>query len=274
MGHKKKAGRGDEPSALDRSPVRARELALAVAVVVLCARAGELRVLLVREGADQDADRWALPGGLVGAEEPLEAAAQRELRAETGLALDLSHIEQLRTYGAPDRDDRPDRRVVTVAYFAIQSDPVEPEAGTDAEPARWVAAGPILAGSVPLAFDHAAIVRDAVERLRHDLEHTAVATAFFKEAFTEAQLRSVYEAVWGAGGDAGKYGLDAPNFHRTIATMSPPMVERVPDQRAATGGRPAALYRPSDYVREGGPAARLERPILRPKDGVVKRKVH
>ncbi len=253
---------------------KARRLALAVDVVVLTARDAQLRVLLIRRGSRHHTDEWALPGGFVGAEESLEAAAERELHKEAGLALDPTHMEQLPTYGAPGRDDRADRRVVSVAYLAIQPDATEPAAGTDAAAARWDLANAILSHSTPLAFDHTDIVRDAVDRLRHELEHTALATAFFRDAFTEAQLRSVYEAVWGFGGDVGQFGLDAPNFHRSLTTLSPPIVELVPDAQAATGGRPAALYRQSDYVREGGAAARLERPIPRPKSAAIKRRVH
>ena len=264
MGRKKKAG--TDPSSI-------RTTALAVDVVALSARQGELLVLLVRRGAPPHDGEWALPGGFVGAEEPLEAAAERELLEETGLALEPSHIEQLHAYGAPGRDDRPDRRVVTVAYLAIQPGAPQPIAGTDAAAAQWSAVGPILSGAQELAFDHAVILGDAVERLRHKLEHTAVATAFFEDAFTEAQLRSVYEAAWAGHADCAA-GLDAPNFHRSIATMSPPMVERVPNEWAATGGRPAALYRPSDYVKARGPATALERPMPRPRGATLLRKTY
>ena len=273
MGRKKKAGGTKADGGAGPAQSAPRELALAVDVVVLTAQHGELLVLLVRRGTPPHEGALALPGGFVGAEEALEDAAERELREETGLALEPSHIEQLGAYGAPDRDTRPDRRVVTVAYLAIQPDAPQPTAGTDAAAAQWSAVGPVLTGAQALAFDHAAIVGDAVDRLRHELEHTAVATAFFRDAFTEAQLRSVYEAVWGSRrGEA--VGLDAPNFHRSIATMSPPMVERVPNAWAATGGRPAALYRPSGHVREGGPATPLERPLPRPRDAAFKRRVY
>ena len=254
--------------------VRRRRLALAVDIVALTVREGALRVLLIRRSSSHHAGEWALPGGFVGVEEPLDAAAERELLGDTGVHLDPTHLEQLRAYGAPDRDDRAGKRVVTVAYLAIQPDLPEPVAGEDASAARWEPVGNVLSGAQPLAFDHSVIVGDAVHRVREELEHTALATAFCPQEFTEAQLRAVYEAVWEIGRDDAERGLDAPNFHRSLATLYPPIVQRVPEKWAATGGRPAALYRSSDFVRERGPAARLERPLLRPRGGAVERRVY
>ena len=204
----------------------------------------------------------------------LEAAAERELRKAIEHAPAPTHLEQLRTYGAPGRDAHADRRVVSVAYLAIQPDLVDTNAGTGDAAAGWKSVDAILGGTTVLALDHAEMVRDTVEHLRSELEHTAIATAFFEGAFTEAQLRKVYEAVWGVGGEAGRWGLDAPNFHRALKTLSPPIIERVSDVQAATGGRPAALYQPSAFVRKGGPATRLERPIPRPTTAAPKRRVH
>lgn len=269
---KKKASRtGQSPGKADAEP---RRLALAVDVVVLTARDGELRVLLIRRGPRHDAGEWALPGGFVGADESLEAAAERQLRTPAGLALDPTHREQMHTYDAPGRGDRAGDRVVSVAYLAVQPDPPEPGAGAAAATARWEPVDAVLNDTTPLAFGHADIVRDAVERVRHEIEHTALATAFLSGAFTEAQLRAVYEAVWGAGRDAKPFRLDAPNFHRSLTTLSPPIVELVPDAQAATGGRPAAMYRPSGHVLEGGPATRLERTIPHPKGATATRRLH
>ncbi len=116
-------------------------------------------VLLVQRGHPPFAGEWALPGGFVNIDEPLEAAAARELEEETGLkGVDL---EQLHTYGDPERDPR--GRVVTVAYLGVLPTDAsqEVQGADDAAQARWF---PIEA--LPrLAFDHAEIIRDGLRRM-------------------------------------------------------------------------------------------------------------
>lgn len=128
-------------------------------VVLLAPGEGDLEVLLVERGHDPFAGRWALPGGFVDQDEPLEAAARRELEEETGLA--VGALEQLGAYGDPGRDPR--GHVVTVAYLAlVRAAEHRPRAGSDAASARWwpVAALP------PLAFDHDRVIADALARAR------------------------------------------------------------------------------------------------------------
>ena len=203
---------------------------------------GALSVLLVRRGVAPYRGRWALPGGVVLPEEDLREAAERELTEETGVSGAAGHLEQLATYGAPGRDPR--GRVVTVAYLALLPDLPAPTAGSDAAAAGWhdVSASPRL------AFDHGRILADGVERARAKLEYTSLAAAFCPPEFTVAQLRGVYEAVWGTV-------LDPRNFHRKV-TSTPGFVEAVGEVTGGTRGRPARLY------RRGG-AATLYPPLLR-----------
>ena len=212
-----------------------------VDLVVLTIRDRALHVLLVRRRYPPYRGRWALPGGFVLASEDLFAAATRELAEETGIH--TGHLEQLATYGAPRRDPR--GRVVTVAYLALVPDLPSPAAGSDAAAADWVP----IATAGRLAFDHARILADGVERARAKLEYTALAAAFCPPEFTVAQLRDVYEAVWGAP-------LDPRNFHRKV-TATAGFVEPAGASTGGGRGRPAQLFR-------RGPAEVLYPPLLRP----------
>jgi 8-oxo-dGTP diphosphatase len=217
--------------------------AVTVDLVVLTIRAGTLSVLLVTRGEGPALGRRALPGGFVRPDEDLPQAAARELAEETGLSLGDVHLEQLASYGAPGRDPR--MRVVTVAYLALAPEMPAPKAGSDAAGADWVPA----ARAGPLAFDHDQILADGMERARAKLEYTPLAAAFCPPEFTIAQLRGVYETVWGTA-------LDPRNFHRK-ATGTPGFVIPSDGETAGGRGRPAQLYRK-------GPALTLYPPLLRP----------
>jgi 8-oxo-dGTP diphosphatase len=217
--------------------------------VILTLRASTFHVLLVERGIEPFKGHQALPGGFLNnAGEDIFDAALRELREETDLEGARLHIEQLGAYGAPDRDPR--GRVLSVAYLAIAPGLPEPVAGTDASGAAWTPVEKVLSGAVPLAYDHFQIVTDAVERARSKLEHTPLATAFCGEAFTIAELRRVYEAVWGVE-------LDERNFYRKVQRV-PGFIESAGGDRRVAKGRPARMFR-------AGPAQVLHPPLARPE---------
>ncbi|MEU1424706.1 NUDIX domain-containing protein [Kitasatospora sp. NPDC005751] len=218
-------------------------------------RAGE-------EGLDEAAAReLAEETGLVGT-------------ADAEAALSRIHLEQLGTYGAPTRDPR--MHVVSVAYLAFAPDLPDPQAGSDAATAAWhavteldlrpstgrspaagvpadthgggvgghtghqpAADGP--AGTTTLAFDHARIVADGLDRARAKIEYSPLATAFLQYDFTIPELRAVYEAVWDEK-------LHPGNFHRKVLSV-PGFVESTgttTERGGARGGPRARTYHAGD----------------------------
>ena len=208
-------------------------VAVTVDLVVFTIRDDQLCALAIRRGIPPYRGRWALPGGFVQENEGLLDAARRELTEETGLDELPVHLEQLATFGEPKRDPR--MRVVSVAYLAFGPDLPEPRAGTDAADARWRLVADLLSSSSRLAFDHDQILTDGLERARAKLEYSPLATAFCAEEFTVAELRHVYEVVWGIE-------LDPRNFHRKV-TGSPGFLVPTDKRTTRNGGRPALLYR-------------------------------
>ncbi len=243
-----KTRRGEAPANYDASQFPA--FAVTVDVVILTLADGVLQALLVCRGEDPFEGMWAVPGGFKRPTETLDEAAVRELREETGVD-GASQLTQFGAYGDPERDPR--MNVVTIAYLAVLRDVPNIASGSDAAAAAVLPVSDVLSGKVELAFDHRRIVRDAVERVRLELEVAGIATAFVGPTFTLAELRSVYEAVWDVQ-------LDAANFRRSVVAEEGWIV---PTGHRATpgsaGGRPAELYRPGKAWRHGGPIHRTQR---------------
>ena len=196
-----------------------------VDVVILTLRNDDLQVLLVKRKAAPYLNRWAIPGGFVRRNEPLETAARRELEEETGVR-DV-YLEQLYTFGDPKRDPR--GRVITVTYFALVPAPLALKAGSDAADARWWSMYDLPA----LAFDHGRILDYALTRLRYKLEYTAVGFQLLPPCFTLTELQKAYEIVLGVQ-------LDKRNFRRKI--LEAEIIEETGEYRAGEG-RPAMQYR-------------------------------
>lgn len=162
---------------------------LTVDAVVFGWEAKKLQVLLIKRKEPPYEDCWALPGGFVQDEEPLDAAAIRELREETGL--ENMYLEQLYTFGGPGRDPR--GHVVTVAYYALvcleKYRALRPD--TDASDARWFP----LYQTPPLAFDHSKIIKTGLERLRGKVRYRPVGFELLPEHFSIDQLQKLYEGI-------------------------------------------------------------------------------
>jgi 8-oxo-dGTP diphosphatase len=201
------------------------KLSVTVDIVLLTIRDRRLQVLLIKRLARPFQGRYALPGGFVGENESVEAAALRELREETGV--DKVYLEQLYTFGDPKRDPR--GRIITVAYYALVPPTQSLHAGTDAAAAAWFP----VDGLPPLAFDHRKIVDYAHTRIRNKLDYTNVGFELLPPKFTLTQLQLVHEAILGAS-------LDKRNFRRKIIQRS---IVKPVDEWTQTGRKPAQLYR-------------------------------
>ncbi|HBW20684.1 MAG TPA: NUDIX hydrolase, partial [Actinobacteria bacterium] len=212
---------GISPGRASVLSVTAPRVRVSVDLVILTVRGGELAALLWRRDSEPHTGRWALPGGFIRLDEDLPAAAARVLAERAGLPGAPVHLEQLQTYGYPDRDPR--QRAVSVAYLGLAADlpaPAQPQMS-------WQPVSVLT----EMAFDHARILQDGVERARSKLEYTPLAAAFCRDEFTVAELRRVYEIVWGTP-------LDPRNFHRKV-TGARRFLVLTGSAIASGGGRPA-----------------------------------
>lgn len=136
--------------------------ALTADTVALRGRTGDREVLLIRRGRPPFEGAWALPGGFLDPFERPEDAARRELAEETGL-VHRGPLALVGVYGDRGRDPR--GWTVSAAFAALVSeDAGDVAGGDDAAEARWFPVSRLPA----LAFDHGAIVLDALRALGED----------------------------------------------------------------------------------------------------------
>ncbi len=221
---------------------------LTVDVAIFAIRDEQLNVLLVQRAHSPFQGRWALPGGFVEMDEPLEHAAARELEEETGV--DNAYLEQLYTYGDPGRDPR--GRVVSVAYFALlpYNSLHQGEAGSDAAQVGWF---PVEA--VPeLAFDHTEILDYATHRLRYKLETSAVGFQLMPDEFTLSELQHIYEVVLGAKQEPRSFQrhMQKAGFiriHHACTQRQRPPGEIVSLQTRGSGGSKNSTVLPVNVIK-------------------------
>ena len=196
-------------------------------VAIFTIRNDELKVLLIKRALPPHKNEWALPGGFVNLEESLEEGARRELQEETGVS--GVYLEQLYTFGRPDRDPR--ERVITVAYYAlIPSDKIELRAASDAEGVSWFG----MKELPNLAFDHEDILAMAHQRLVAKLDYSTIAFQFMPGVFTLSELQKVYELI-------SREPVDKRNFRKRILGLN--LIKETGKERKTGAHRPAKLYR-------------------------------
>jgi 8-oxo-dGTP diphosphatase len=216
---------------------------IAVDVVLFTLRPAERierawQVLLVRRDDAAFAGKWSLPGVLVRADETFDAAARRALQTKAGVDACDWYLEQLGTFGDPRRDTR--GRVVSVAHVAlVRSDDLTLAPGGGILRAEWLPVRAVPAEA--LAFDHADMLRVAINRVQSKLRYSWIAFQLLPETFTLPELRYVYAAIL----DPALLRLNTSNFKKAFATLFAsgalvPVGRRAPAGRV---GRPGDLYR-------------------------------
>ena len=219
-------------------------------------------VLLVKRDTYPFKDKWCLPGGFIGIDEDIEDAATRILETEANIK-DI-YLEQLYTYGNPNRDPR--MRVISTSYMAlidknklhdkiskkaswfnvfILEDKKEINVTLDNgnETIKFKIEKTLkqkttdrykyeIMENNKLAFDHPLVITSGISRLKNKIEYTDIVFNMMPEYFTLGELQQVYEVI------LGKKLLD-PSFRRIIANK----VEKTEKMKTGGGHRPSVLFR-------------------------------
>ncbi len=201
--------------------------AVTVDAVVFGFDDADLKLLLIQRKLAPFKGAWALPGGFVHLGENLEAAARRELTDETGIT--RLYLEQLYTFGEPDRDPR--ERVISVAYYAlVKLSDHALQAASDAENVAWFP----VAELPKLGFDHERIVEVALKRLKAKVRYEPIGFELLPVKFTLGELQRLYEAVL-------EQPLDKRNFRKKILGME--LLEALDEYQQDVAHRAAQYYR-------------------------------
>ncbi|WP_342689702.1 NUDIX hydrolase [Raineyella antarctica] len=185
-----------------------------------------LSVLARRRLRAPYAASWALPSGPVEVDESIGQSVRRHLATKLDLA-EVAHLEQLETLSSPGRD--PYDRTIATAFLGLlpwTSDPELP--GT----AAWLPVAELPA----MAFDHAAVVRHAVDRMRAKLSYTNIGFALAPAEFTMAGLRDAYAAALG-------HDVTATNLQRVLGRRGQLEATGAVSAPGSAGGRPGKLFR-------------------------------
>ncbi len=185
-------------------------------------------ILLIKRKYPPFEGKWAIPGGFVLDNEPLEEAFQRELLEETGVK--INYLEQLYTFGDPKRDPR--KRVISVAYFGLvkSSQFQKLKASTDAAEAKWFN----FAKLPKLAFDHRRILQMAIERLRSKLTYQPIGFNLLDKKFPFSDLEHLYATLLDRP-------LDRRNFKKKVMALG--ILDELNEKAKRSGaGRPGNLF--------------------------------
>jgi len=159
-----------------------------VDLVIFTVNKDELKAMLVRRAKAPFSGFWSIPGGFLKIGESLEEAAFRVLREKTGV--EEVYLEQLYTFGGPDRDPR--ARVITVTYFALipWENLAQPESKKVTDIA-WTSVDKLP----KLAFDHKEILTYAVRRLRAKAGYSNIVYGLMPGKFRLSELQKMYEII-------------------------------------------------------------------------------
>lgn len=202
------------------------QASVTIDLVIFTINNDQLKVLLVKRGIQPFLGQWSIPGGFLQRGESLEEAALRIMEEKTGVK-DV-YLEQLYTFGRPDRDPR--SRIVTVTYFAlIPWKRLARPLSKNVTEVDWFSTSELP----ELAFDHREIVDFAVNRLRAKAGYSSIAYGLLPECFRLSDLQKVYEVILDRR-------LDKRNFRKRMLASG--LLEETGKKDMTGAHRPAMLY--------------------------------
>jgi 8-oxo-dGTP diphosphatase len=197
-----------------------------VDLAIFTVNKNKLKVMLAKRAESPFLDFWSIPGGFLMHGESLEDAACRVLAEKAGVK--NVYMEQLYTFGAPDRDPR--TRVITIAYFAlIPWENLNQPESKKIKDLTWFSVDQLP----KLAFDHKDILKYAVKRLRAKASYSNIVYGLMPEHFRLSELQTMYEIIINDK-------LDKRNFRKRMLATG--LLQKTGEKDITGAHRPAMLY--------------------------------
>ena len=219
---------------------------LSIDCVIIGFHDNELKVLLSKY---PKIDLWALQGGFIKKAEDIDVAAIRILEDMTGLS--NIYLKQFHTFGRAYRPifsdslkeslgDMPlgmqnvpflNQRFVSIGYYSlVDFRKVTPSVPFFFEHSEWHD----IQNLPNLAFDHAEMIHNALETMRHSLDYQLVGFNLLPETFTMKDLQNLYETILGEP-------LRRNNFQEKMLNLG--ILERLDKQFTGKAHKAPYLYR-------------------------------
>lgn len=190
----------------------------------------DVKVLLIKRGAEPFRGQWALPGDLMYPDENLNCAALRILKDLTGI--ENLFMEQAGAFG--DTGRHPIGRVVTVSYYALVNiEDYNPKAHSWADSLEWHS----LSKIPKLAFDHREILDSALLKLKANVWSRPVGLNMLPPKFTLNDVQRLYELILNEE-------FDKANFRKRI--LNSDFLRPLGEFESNVRHRPAKLYSVSE----------------------------
>lgn len=191
--------------------------------------AGTLKLLVFQRRIKPLKGEWSLIGSFVKLEEDVSEATERVLVDITGLK--NVFLEELKTYGAADRD--PGFRCIAIGYYALIRINESDKELVERHGAVWFDIDKLP----DLVLDHNQMVRDALEKLKSKARFQPIGFELLPKKFTIPQLQLLYEAIY-------QKKLDTRNFRKKVLSLN--VLNKLEEKDKSTSKRGAFLYKFND----------------------------
>jgi ADP-ribose pyrophosphatase YjhB (NUDIX family) len=193
-----------------------------------------LLILLVKRTEEPFLKQWSLPGTLVCEGESLEAAAHRILAEK--IKVNNLYLEQLYTFGGPNRDPRESAdsfnvRYLSVSYFALVRFEDAKLIRYNGYNTSWFEFRKLP----DLAFDHNQILNYGYGRLKNKLEYSPIVFDVLPREFTLNDIYQFYSTI------LGDNFSDYSNFRAKLLKLG--FLRNTGIKIIKNAGRPATLYK-------------------------------